>query len=537
MESLKDTKNSHSTQTHSRPAWPMKNKLPVLAFCPIPYSFQKYLNTDQFLDVLDKIYEYTEQSGIDTVMIGITGDYIKKQIPVAKRHNINVMPCTNGTWGLDINCYNTLCSYLNDRNIVGWFSGDEPLPYKWGDAFYNEGKNIKSSRESYWNQLTLAYGLSSNLDSSRISMFNLAAESNSSWAGSFGIPDDEYSNASLSKKLEAARAYLDNLNLLYHPWIWSYDYYPIRNKLAKVDQNGDKYEAIEGAYDIEYEKFFGYLGLYQDFTQACNSEFWTYNMCLYHKLYDNRNWDNLICSFPTPTEGALRFETFAALLYGSKGFVYYRYGLGVPGTDAINSDYDSQDPQSWKYTTSMESIQAPISCQIIKNNNTVSDITILKSPIWHRVKNINQEIIDFQDIFLGCTIKGHRQYSSSIPSSNPHSTPLYINSIHLFHGDTKDIDECISMINCNGYGVLVTSFTNTKDNSKVRHYVAVMNLDPFNQKEVSFILKKGNLYPVNHLIQPSSKDSVTLDKSLSSHNVRHDVILKEGGIFVVYWDE
>lgn len=487
MESLKDTKNSHSTQTHSRPAWPMKNKLPVLAFCPIPYSFQKYLNTDQFLDVLDKIYEYTEQSGIDTVMIGITGDYIKKQIPVAKRHNINVMPCTNGTWGLDINCYNTLCSYLNDRNIVGWFSGDEPLPYKWGDAFYNEGKNIKSSRESYWNQLTLAYGLSSNLDSSRISMFNLAAESNSSWAGSFGIPDDEYSNASLSKKLEAARAYLDNLNLLYHPWIWSYDYYPIRNKLAKVDQNGDKYEAIEGAYDIEYDKFFGYLGLYQDFTQACNSEFWTYNMCLYHKLYDNRNWDNLICSFPAPTEGALRFETFAALLYGSKGFVYYRYGLGVSGTDAINSDYDSQDPQSWKYTTSMESIQAPISCQIIKNNNTVSDITVLKSPIWYRVKNINQEIIDFQDIFLGCTIKGHRQYSSSIPSSNPHSTPLYINSIHLFHGDTKDIDECISMINCNGYGVLVTSFTNTKDNSKVRHYVAVMNLDPFNQKEVSFI--------------------------------------------------
>ena len=109
--------------------------------------------------------------------------------------------------------------------------------------------------------------------------------------------------------------------------------------------------------------------------------------------------------------------------------------------------------------------------------------------------------------------------------------------MHLFRGDTKDIDDCISIISCNGYGVLLTSFTNTKNNSKVRHYVAVMNLDPFNQKKVSFILKKGILYPVNHLIQPSSKDSVTLDKSLSSHNVRHEVVLKEGGIFLVYWDE
>lgn len=536
MDSLKDTQNSYTVQTQSHPEWPLRNELPILAFCPIPYSYHKYLNTDQYHDVLDKIYEYAKQSGIDAVLIGISGDHIKNQIPVAKQHNINVMPCANGAGGLGINCYDILCSYLNEKNIVGWLSGDEPLPYQWGDAFYNEGKDIKSSRTSYWNQLTLAYGLASNLDSSRISMFNLAAESNSSWAGSFGIPDDEYRNATLSKKLEAARAYLDNLNLLFHPLIWSYDYYPIRNKLVK-DPNSDKYEAIDGSYDIEYEKFFGYLGLYQDFTQSCNSEFWTYNMCLYHKLYNNRNWDNLTCSFPAPSEGALRFETFAALLYGSKGIVYYRYGLGVSETDAINPDYNSQDPQAWKYTTSMESIQAPISCNIIKNNNTVSDITVVKSPIWYRVKNINQEIRDFQDIFLGCTIKGHRQYSSSIPTSFPHSSHLYINSIHLFRGDTKDIDDCISIISCNGYGVLLTSFTNTKNNSKVRHYVAVMNLDPFNQKEVSFILKKGILYPVNHLIQPSSKDSETLDKSLSSHNVRHEVVLKEGGIFLVYWDE
>ena len=145
-------------------------------------------------------------------------------------------------------------------------------------------------------------------------MFNLAAESNSSWAGSFGIPDAEYRKATMTEKLKAARAYLDNLQTLFNPWIWSYDYYPIRNILNKVDSEKDKYEAIEGEYVVEYEHFFGYLGLYQDFTQTKNSDFWAYGMCMSHKLYNNRNWDVLTCSYPTPTEGALRFETFAALL-------------------------------------------------------------------------------------------------------------------------------------------------------------------------------------------------------------------------------
>ena len=214
--------------------------------------------------------------------------------------------------GLQHACYNPLCDYIKNEDVVAWFSYDEPAPYQWGDAFYSQGKDIRSTIDKYWNQLTLAYGITSSLDLNRISMFNLAAESNSSWAGSFGIPDAEYRKATMTEKLKAARAYLDNLQTLFNPWIWSYDYYPIRNILNKVDSEKDKYEAIEGEYVVEYEHFFGYLGLYQDFTQTKNSDFWAYGMCMSHKLYNNRNWDVLTCSYPTPTEGCLLYTSDAA---------------------------------------------------------------------------------------------------------------------------------------------------------------------------------------------------------------------------------
>lgn len=119
--------------------------------------------------------------------------------------------------GLQHACYNPLCDYIKNEDVVAWFSYDEPAPYQWGDAFYSQGKDIRSTIDKYWNQLTLAYGITSSLDLNRISMFNLAAESNSSWAGSFGIPDAEYRKATMTEKLKAARAYLDNLQTLFNP--------------------------------------------------------------------------------------------------------------------------------------------------------------------------------------------------------------------------------------------------------------------------------------------------------------------------------
>lgn len=210
----------------------------------------------------------------------------------------------------------------------------------------------------------------------------------------------------------------------------------------------------------------------------------------------------------------------------------------MAGSDAKNPKPDQDNPD--KYKICQEALLAPISCNIKESDGIVTNVTLEKSEVWYNVKKINEEIKTFQNIFLGCTVTWHMQFSSELPSRNPQSSKYYIDSIQSFKGDTKDIKTSIRMISCDGYGVLLTSFTNnTGANDKTRHYVAVMNLDSLNRKEISFYLRKGALHPVHHLVQPTASDIgiLSLDDTASAYNVRHDLILKEGGLFVVYWDE
>lgn len=522
-----------SSKVSPRPVWPGKKELPIVAFAPIPYSFHKYLDTGEQLELLDRIYQLVKECGCDSAIIGISGDRYDPQIPAAEQNGVKLILSANGMYGIEGQSYNILCKYIGVNNVVAWFSYDEPHPYQWGDVFYYQGKELTLNPDTFWNQLTLTYGITSYMDTTRISLFNLAAESNGSNAGSFGIPDTEYRNSTLSEKLASARAYLENLQILFNPWIWSYDFYPIRQHFTIKP-------VIKGKLYVEYEKFFGYLGLYQAFTQAHNSEFWTYGLCMAHEIYNDEG--NLSCIFPEPTEGALRLEAFASLLYGAQGIVYFRYGFGVPpqkeSTDDLPSN-NTDDSAHIRHERSQKNIMAPIS---VKEESTgdIVKVSIVTSEIWNRLKTVNKEIKAFQDIFLGCTVKGHIQFSSSWPTSDPQSSSFFIHSINMFKGDTKDIEECIEMIACDGNGVLLSSFTNkTGTNGKTRHYVAVMNLSPFERKTVSFYLKKGLLHPVHHLVGPSSfsGDWNPAGEAASAKKVRHEVILKEGGLFAVYWDE
>ncbi len=440
----------------SRPAWPSKDELPIVAFAPIPYSYQESLDKQVHPEALENIYQSVSESGCNAVIIGLSGDATEYQMPAAKRHNVKVIFPVSGTWGIESHCFDLLRKYIGNSDIAAWFSYDEPKPYQWGDAFYSLYKKIDMGDSTYWNQLTTAYGISSSLDQTRISIFNLIAESNTDWAGSFGI---DYKDKNLAEKLDAARHYLNNLQTLFRPWIWSYDYYPIKDKV----EHGS---IVIGGTKTDYEKFYGYLGLYQDFTKKIGSEFWAYGMCMAHEFYEDKTWTKLKDSFPTPTEGSLRFEVFSALLYGAQGIVYYRYGLGISAAEAA-------DPDKKGVVGNTKCVLAPLSCEVEKNSeNAIINVTIHKSIIWERLKKVNGEIKAFQKIFLRCNVKGHRQY----PYSNGATTN--IETIKRYEGDISDIDECIEIAKCYGYGVLLTSLTNSQSNGKLRHYVAIMNLDP-----------------------------------------------------------
>lgn len=236
-------------------------------------------------------------------------------------------------------------------------------------------------------------------------------------------------------------------------------------------------------------------------------------MCMAHEFYEDKTWTKLKDSFPTPTEGSLRFEVFSALLYGAQGIVYYRYGLGISAAEAA-------DPDKKGVVGNTKCVLAPLSCEVEKNSeNAIINVTIHKSIIWERLKKVNGEIKAFQKIFLRCNVKGHRQY----PYSNGATTN--IETIKRYEGDISDIDECIEIAKCYGYGVLLTSLTNSQSNGKLRHYVAIMNLDPFKNTAVQFRLKKGNILPIYpHIV------------SFGSGGTKNTFTLCPAGLFFIYWD-
>lgn len=519
-----DKKNEEiSFGASSKLIWPSQNELPIVVYAPIPYRYQtECLNKNNHIELLDDIYSSLAECGCTTAIIGLSGDHIEKQVSAAERHNVNVIIPAGGTWGIEHHCFDILRTYMNNKNVVAWFSYDEPRPYQWSDAFYKFNEKIDMNAGTFWNQLTVAYGLTSSLDPTRLSIFNLAAESDDTWAGSFGIPHAEYNKAPLSLKLEKARSYLNNFQTQFHPWIWSYDYYPIRSLLKENELVEGKYEVVNGQFETDYEKFFGYLGLYQKFTQDTQSKYWAYGMCMEHDIFNNKNWDKLNCHYPTPTEGELRFEVFSALLYGAQGISYYRYGLGVTAEEALNTDNDASE----KYKTGTKCIMAPISCSI-----NGDEVKIDKSIIWERLKKINGEIKEFQHIFIGCNVMGHKQFKGN-------SGILY-ESIQLYKGNTKDIDDCIHIMGSTGKGLLLTSFTNQLSNGKTRHYVAVMNIDPFNTCMFDFTVKKGVILPVKcHIVSSSSVSEGAIPGNNPESNAKGYIryVLKEGGMFAIYWD-
>lgn len=510
-------------------AWPYVNELPIVAYSPIPFKPSKkpgQYGTPEPEPITEEerqqIYTSIKECGFNTVLTQSNEYSVSAQQP-PENNGINVIICSNRLHQSAAHCYDALIEFMGKKNVVAWNIKDEPGPNMWGDVFFSFDKASGYNQETLWNQLTVGYEMASGIDPSRISMFNLAVATARSWLGSFG-KDGQPVSAAITRY----RAYLDNLNTLYQCPIWSYDYYPIRNKLKDNPLVEGKKEVLEGQYDVEYDMFFTYLGIFQEFTKSNNSRFWAFGLCYAHKIYDNRNWDNLQVSYPIATEGMMRFEVFCALLYGAQGISYYRYGLGRQKEHIIITNHDTASG-STKYIYEQENIMAPLSFK--KNGDSY---TLEKSEIWYNVKKINEEIRDFQDIFLGCTVTGHKPYSTS-----PESLSQF-ESITSFQGNVTDINGCIHMIGCDSPGVMLSSFTNGLANGKTRHYVAVMNLNPLDVCKVVFNLKKGHLLPkTGHLVPNANADSefASLYEAVPNYSMTYSFTLKAGGMIAAYWDE
>lgn len=156
--------------------------------------------------------------------------------------------------------------------------------------------------------------------------------------------------------------YLESLEDLMHPAVWCFDIYPVRGS----DSN----------WTVEYDRFYKYMKAYADISAQSLRPFWYYCQSVSFKLNGNVH-------LPTPTVDMLRYEVFTAIAFGAQGIIYWYYAQrnNEPGTEYIIS---------------------PVRYPGVRTS------------VWNVVKEVNEEIKRYEDIFLNA------DFVSVKSSSTPH---------------------------------------------------------------------------------------------------------------------
>lgn len=225
-------------------------------------------------------------------------------------------------------------------------------------------------------------------------------------------------------------AYLDTIQNVFAPGVWSYDFYPIKI----VDNNG--------ILIIDYNTFFSDFESFSNKASETQRPFWYY--CQSVGFSQGR-----MCK-PVPKEEYLRFEVFSALAYGAQGIIYwtYRQCRDVP---SINFQY----------------LYGPI------------NISGEKTKVWNAVRNVNNEIKKYNDVFFNADVIEVRHTGKNL------------------YKDTKRLNGsfgAFAAFKSGDSGVLVSRLQNSG-----KEYVIIVNHDVENRQRVDFLLNDGySLYDISN---------------------------------------
>lgn len=535
--------------------WPSRNQFPIIAFSPMPSNYldSKYR---QDSDTISNLMDIVKNSGIDTILVHGGGDCIQAHLQAALTSNIKVIAsyfdiCTPPR------CLVVYKLFRGFSNLVAWQIMDEPKPNHWGGVFDHEGEILEGfSRDTTFNTLTVGYNLVKALDPSRTVMFNLAVSTSSDWIGKFS----EKGKSAYYQYMN----YLRHLNTLYHPQLWSFDYYPVACKLKDPEDNqiGKMPTDDELHTVVWYKGLFTYLQCFQTISQATKSRFIAYTNCMHYNLY--RADGKFNTQYPLPTMGKLRLEIFSAMCYGASGIVYYRYGLGP------NLQITQSDKFSWK--DSMVCFKSPVSylestaerelTEINGNleltNTTASTQTLFVSDIWQTVTDMNKQIRHWQKLFIGSKPQKHLH---ALYPVNDNGEPLLalgmglltkrdllntclkkIEHILKHESSSKENDDMQydgeegTYITTSGKqpGVLMSWFTSPEYRDGYQNYLAILNLDIVRPQSMALTFIKGGYYALKE-----SESNYMSDYSFNtikpSPNTNHAVTLSPGEMIVLFW--
>ena len=284
---------------------PTPGEISIIASTPIPYGIKP--SHSAYIDLVD--------CGFNVGMEQATLEYFKQQFELIGDLNFKYMIQNPALFNNQRSEF--IEAFKNEPKFAGWKFKDEPL--------FNDLSNLKNQNEALYK----AYP-------QKLIYINLVGVISQVFTG-------PYQNFA---------QYLDYIEEILHPEIWSYDFYPIITKQGKTI--------------CENELFYYALETFSAQAKKTSRPFWAYCESMQYKTNTY--------SRPAANEAYLRFEAFSALAYGAQGIVYWTYGQRQPG-------------QSEDYISALVNINGK------------------KTSAWKAAKKVNAEIKKFNDVFFGCNVK------------------------------------------------------------------------------------------------------------------------------------
>lgn len=489
---------------------PAGNEFPVIAQAPIPQKFLDLFSSDpeerkiqaaQYQSSFEAIANSLKACGFNVSLFGSAFEIMDAMADACDKAGTNVI--LNPVWLNDDpeHAAAVLEHYKDKRQPVAWQVFDQPKFFDWGNAYASGAPSVP-----VWNNLTVGLRMAREIDTKRMAYFNLAAPQID---GSHPVPKEWLGSCTDYSE------YLDILEKLYHPAVWSYDLYPFIIDSDTVVTDGHP-------ADVKFSHFYGYLKKFLEHSRATGAPFWAYCMCLGHTYWKNiGTFRNIVWRQPAPTEGMLRFEAFNALAFGAQGIVYWQYGQ--PFDDLITKS-------GFSYS------QGPFDFSVEDGEGGVKILTPKESKdrilLNEAIKAVNTDIQKYAEVFLGCKVTRASFYGKIYPDN-----------------ELKDMVfdfpcGCLDRIVCGEDGVVVSEITNGDTEDTKKNYFVIVNQNPFADQAIRITIRPGykgtvmtDAKPTKFAISdtPSIIPGTDIGHGVSPKNYKR--ILPAGGCLIIEWAE
>lgn len=272
-------------------------------------------------------YEIIQDCGFNLVCARGDVNYFKNQFQLMGDLKLKYLVSANSLRTNEKDKY--INELKNNKHLGGWVFIDEP--------FYEDLPTLAVKYNELWDA-----------DPDHLIYMNLVGQMVKKFVG----PYKEYAQ------------YLNYIQKLFYPPVWSFDLYPIYKEKNKFGVFYDMlYEDMEAMHKIS------------DITER---PFWAFCLGMGYKAGGRE--------FPSPTTAYLRFEAFTALAYGAQGIVYWSYAQRI-----------STDSETYM--------------------GALVDLKGNKTSAWTAAKTVNQEIKKYNDVFYKCKVKEVRHTGDKIYTS------------------------------------------------------------------------------------------------------------------------